>query len=77
MLKKPTKSELGNMLGISGENFHKKIKPKIKKDFARELKAKDIDNPDIWLNEDNMITLVNPGDQTKFIETALSIYSYK
>ena len=77
MLWKPSKSQLGKMLGVSGEVFHKKIKPKIKKDFTKELHAKNIDNPDICLDEYDEITLVKPGDSTKVIKTNLSIYSYK
>jgi hypothetical protein len=77
VLWKPSKSQLGEMLGISGEMFHKKIKPRIKKDFAKELYEKGIDNPDIWLDETDKMTLIKPGDSTKFIETDLSIFSYK
>ncbi len=77
MLRKPSKSNLGKMLGVTEEIFHKKIKPKIKKDFSKELNEKNIDNPDIWLDEDDKIILVKPRDNTRFIETDLSIYSYK
>jgi len=77
VLWKPSKSQLGKMLGVSGEVFHKKIKPKIKKDFTKERYEKGVDNPDVWLDEDDKITLVKPDDPTKFIKTGLSIYSYK
>ena len=53
VLGKPTKSQLAKMMEVTEETFHKKIKPKIKKDFTRERMEKDIENPDIWLDEDD------------------------
>jgi hypothetical protein len=78
-MKKPTKFELAILLGISEEDFHREIKPLIKRQFKEELlKIMDkTDNPDIWLDYDNNIVLVNPKDMNKQYPTGISIFSYK
>ena len=68
--------ELADLLEITEEEFHRVVKRLIKRDYKRELKQMNVKNPDIWLNKNHIIRLVDPRDFTTFFGTALDIYSY-
>jgi hypothetical protein len=66
---------LANKLGISRRDFHRSIKPFIIRDFKKELHEGAIHNPNIGLDKEGFIYLVDPRDKTIYLETKLSIYS--
>ncbi len=78
-MRKPTKAELAEMLNVTEEVFHRDIKPYIKRDFRKELSniMDKTTNPDIWLDEQDNMILVNPQNVNRYYQTNLSIYSYK
>lgn len=78
-MRKPTKSEIAKILDISEEDFHRVIKPLIKRQFREELLdiMDKTDNPDIWIDDDNNIVLVSPKDNANTYNTGVSIFSYK
>jgi len=71
-----TPEELSQLLGISTEKFHREVKKLIKRDFKTELRALEIDNPDIFLNRDNHIRLVDPRNHSNYYDTNLDINLY-
>ena len=68
--------ELSNLLGISEEELHRKVKRLIKRDFKLELKRIGIKNPDILLNDDHLFSLADPRDHDKCFNTEISIFDY-
>lgn len=60
MFKIVDKSQLARILDTTEKEYHRNIKPIIKRDFRQELKQKEIDNPDIGLDEDDTMYLVDP-----------------
>jgi hypothetical protein len=73
---KYSETELAQLLDISVEKFHREVKALIKKDFSAELKDMDVRNPDILLNDDNTMVLVDPRNFKNYFVTELSIFSY-
>ena len=72
------KNELGNILGTSGEDFHRNIKKLIKLDFKMELIGISVTNPDIWLDTGtHLMRLVDPDNSSNFYDTNLDFRSYK
>jgi hypothetical protein len=67
---------LANLLGITAREFHRKIKPMIRKDFESELNELGVENPDIGLDSEKLIYLVDPRDHSVYYETRLSISAY-
>lgn len=68
--------ELANLLSITEEEFHRVTKRLIKMDFRRELKQIKVKNPDIWLNKNHSIRLVDPRNSNNYDGTDIDIYSY-
>ena len=71
-----TSGELSQLLGISEEDFHRRIKKIIKRDFKVELENLEIRNPDILLDNNQMIALADPRDHNNFYVTNLELNSY-
>ena len=71
-----TSEELSLLLGISEEEFHRKVKKMIKRDFKSELKELNVNNPDILLDENQIMRLADPRDHSNFYTTNLDINSY-
>jgi hypothetical protein len=68
--------ELAKRLGTTAKDFHSHIKPIMKRDFAKEMKAIGTTNPDFTANELGNIVLKNP--QTgKTITTNVPLNTYK
>jgi ribosomal protein S17 len=67
---------LAQKIGVERRVFHRKIKPRILKDFKDELKALKINNPDIGLDENDVVILGDSRDHSRTINTKLSIQSY-
>lgn len=76
MFKIYNKSYLSEKLGVEQRIFHRRIKPRIIKDFEKELDKIDLKNPDIGLDEEGLIYLVDTKDTTVYIETLLNISAY-
>ena len=72
-----TSKELAGLLNVTEQEFHRKIKRMIVRDFKAELKELNVENPDIFLDENNCILLVDPKKSEKYLLTELSIYSYE
>ena len=71
-----SKEELAKLLGVSVEDFHRYAKRCVKSDFKSELQAIEVDNPDIWLNKDYEMRLVDPGDSSNYHDTSLDFRLY-
>lgn len=71
-----TSEEIGILLNVSGEEFHREIKKIIKADFKTELKTLGVNNPDILLNDKNIMRLADPRDHSKYYDTDLEITAY-
>jgi hypothetical protein len=67
---------LAKKLGVTVEEFHRKVKPRIVLDFKPELNTNGITNPDIGLNEKNFIFLVDTNDARNYVITDLGIENY-
>ncbi len=67
---------LASLLNISEKDFHRNLKPVIVADFRIELEDKGIRNPDIGLDNQNIVYLVDPSDITNFVFTKLDINIY-
>lgn len=68
---------IADRLGVEKRHFHCSIKPLIKRDFKAELKEKTIDNPDIGLDKNGSIYLVDPRDSKIYVKTDVNIELYK
>lgn len=68
--------ELARRLGVDREDFHRRIKQIIIKDFKKELMEIGIRNPDIGLDENDNIYLSDPRDHSNVIPTNLNISAY-
>ncbi len=55
------------LLGITETDFHRIVKPLIKADFKEELEKKGFENPNIGLDKNHKIYLVNPMDASDYI----------
>ena len=71
----PDAKELSKMLGTNKRDYHKNIKPLMKKDFAQEMKKLNTTNPDFGITREGMIKLRNPKTK-KEIETDVPLSSY-
>ena len=71
-----TKKELSVLLNVSEEFFHTEIKKIIKKDLKVDLKQFGVENPDILLDENYLMTLADPNDHNNFFVTGISIFDY-
>ena len=69
-------SDLAQLLNVTEEDFHRKIKKMIKRDFKKELERQNFENPDIHLDENFVMRLVDPRDNTNYFDTDLDIYAY-
>lgn len=77
MFKYCNEKRLAYILKVDRRHFHRKIKPLIINDFKGELKQKNIENPDIGLDRNGYIYLVDPRNSKIYIKTNLHIDSYK
>lgn len=71
-----TSKELGILLQVSEETFHREIKRLMKKDFEAELKVIGVSNPDVLLDADNKLFLADPRNHNVFVTTHLSVFDY-
>jgi len=69
-------THLANLLGVDRRIFHRTIKPQIIKDFPEILMKLHVDNPDIGLDENNVIHLADHS-HTKILPTQLTIFDYQ
>ncbi len=67
---------LATLLGITETDFHRLVKPIIKADFKEELAKKGFDNPNIGLNQNYKMYLVNSSDPGDYNATDVSIFDY-
>jgi len=67
---------LADLLEINERIFHREVKPLILADFKTELKNIKVQNPDLGLDEDYKIYLVDPRNSLNYIETGISIFDY-
>lgn len=74
--RKYTIDELLTLLDVNRECFHREIKIVIKADFKKELKNAGYDNPDILLDDDYIMALADPRDNTVYFETEVNIFDY-
>ena len=70
------KKQIADLLGITIGEFHHEVKKLIKKDFKEELAQFGVDNPDILLDEQNLMYLADSEDHNSYIETNVSIFDY-
>lgn len=69
---------LARILGVSEREFHSQIKKQIVRDFYIELSEIGLRNPDILLDEENLIFLAHPQNHRvpPPIATNIDIFSY-
>jgi hypothetical protein len=77
MFKVYDEDHLAKLLGVSRKFFHRKIKSYILADFKQELSDMGIENPDIGLDKNGLIYLIDPRDKSNYIPTLQTIESYK
>jgi len=77
MFKYCSEKHLASILKVDRRYFHREIKPLIIRDFKTELKQKSIENPDIGLDKNGCIYLIDPRNSKIYVETKLPIDSYK
>lgn len=73
--KKLSADEVAKRLGTTVNDFHKNIKPLMKKDFGQEMKKIGTTNPDILIDNTGNIVLKNPASG-KTILTGVPLRSY-
>ena len=71
-----SKQRIAQLLGVTETQFHREIKKIIKMDFKMELANMGVENPDILLDSNNIMTLADPSDHTIFFQTTVSIFDY-
>ena len=74
--KVPTIADFAQLLEVSEDCFHREIKKIIKMDFKKETKLMGIKNPDIGIDCDNNIVLVDPNNKYNHRYTNISIFNY-
>ena len=77
MFRKVSVGYLAAILDTDARTFHREIKPFIIKDNEEFLSKVAYSNPDIGLDDDGKIYLVNPQDNKEYIETDRNIQDYK
>jgi hypothetical protein len=71
----PSADELAKRLGTTVREFHKSVKPQMKRDFAKESKRIGSTNPDIGVDAAGNIVLRNPKTGAE-ISTDVPLSSY-
>ena len=67
---------LAKKLGVEKRYFHRIVKPQILKDFFEILIELNVENPDIGLDENDIIYLADPNHKT-VKSTQLTIFDYQ
>jgi len=67
---------LADILNVTEREFHREIKPLIIADYKKELQSNGIQNPDIGLDKDSNIYLVDPNNPSNYVETRINIFDY-
>ncbi len=72
----PDAKQLAAILGVSEHVFHRRVKPRIKSDFSRELRTMNTSNPDIGLDDHFCIVLRHP-ETGAILQTAVPLSAYQ
>jgi hypothetical protein len=72
----PDAKQLASIFGVSEQVFHRRVKPRIKSDFSRELQIMNTGNPDVGVDENFCIVLRHP-ESGAILQTGVPLHAYQ